>query len=93
MSLLEAPVTSHAQSTHDQSTHAPATKQRGPAPFTPRPQPRIAHYNLNYIGLARLIKEEEQLAYRASIEGLTAAGQHRLDAIAKELDRRWKILG
>ncbi len=86
MSLLEAPIASH-----DPLTHAPATNRRGPAPFTPRP--RTAHYNLNYIGLARLIKEEEQLAYRASTEGLTAAGQHRLDAIAKELDCRWRILG
>ncbi len=86
MSLLEAPIANSIP-----ATHAPLTQQRGPAPFTPRP--RIAHYNLNLIGLARLIKEEEQLAYRASIEGLTAAGQHRLDAIAKELDRRWKILG
>jgi hypothetical protein len=86
MSLLEASIGSSTP-----ASYAPRTHQRGPAPFTP--QPRIAHYNLNLIGLARLIKEEEQLAYRASIEGLTAAGQHRLDAIAKELDCRWKILG
>ncbi len=63
---------------------------RGPAPFAARP--RTVRYNLDFVALDKLTVEEEQLAYWSSTDGLTDAGQHRLDAIEKELDRRWKLL-
>lgn len=68
----------------------PDLSLRGPVPFAPRP--RTVRYNLDFVALDKLTAEEEQLAYWASTDGLTAAGQHRLDAIEKELDRRWKFL-
>lgn len=54
---------------------------------------RLGGYNLAFDGLKDLMIEEELLAYLATTEGLSAAAQHRLDAIAVELDRRWALFG
>lgn len=76
---------------HSSQHAAPLTRTLKPAQFTPRK--REVHYRLDYIALNELTREEELLAYQATTEGLSPAGQHRLDAIEAELDRRWALFG
>lgn len=58
-----------------------------------KPRQRLTKHNLDFLGLKRLMVEEEQLAFESVTQGLSPAGQARLSAIETELDRRWALFG
>lgn len=67
-----------------------------PEVFVPavlEPRTRTTKHNLDFLGLKRLMVEEEKLAFESVTDGLSPAGQARLSAIETELDRRWALFG